>query len=1008
MSTSEGDAGLSKKDLALRNQAFGFSVFPVKNPEHRSDGDLQKEKEKGVEERKEPAVISLDEFKKAPISAERVEQLFAEEPDINYGIFCGKVSNNLVVLDADGDGYVRVLTNIIDDTQSGLRTAFLNTKVVTTGSGGRHYYFLLNDPMIETLGSRKIWIGDGDHNEVGIISNGKYVVGEGSRHPNGNTYKSNDKRPIPISWGEFIDIITRLASDPNSVIASYDSARDRQKQEQRTGTTNGYEGKSKKTPGLTVAEARLAKTFREFYDVGTRQDIWIGISGIFRRNLIPEIDATNACDNICDYLPEDEKKKRVDLMTASYEKKQIVEVAGWKWLEQFFKARNQDIKQEELEKKVDHKKQEILAVLFELKLEIIKRDNPWIIINQNPETYIVIRRNDNDFDIADNDRLVRVRRVQVLEVRRSRVNVGGNVDNLGRGDIKDLNYGDVLIDAVPKPGFEIVEDPLFGGLKYHMAWEYVNKITNEIDSTSFEKEPLRTKEEVEKYLKLETTWVRKTQRLGETVGAVIDAYKSDSNLIKYKREVGPTGFFYYDGKIWENKLNLIDDEKVSNQPQDWRDDIELVLQSAAIRAVEVIEEVQQKFFNGAEGRDWIRFSHYLKVHTIGPFDYVRKQLAITDQFGWVPRSDMSGIGGTGKTTFGELMCLMYGLDKHEYIISKRSYRSEARLNEILGKTTMVLTLEEPDFLANLDKPSVEDMISTLKDSVSKKSAFRMMADHKQVLEHYLAVVLLIHNSAPIIEDGMSRRFLNDQFEEVDKKDNTENPELQNQVREWKNYMMENANRIKNIGRFISLYVRTHPDVLKDYWYNSAWKIYEAMWYYAGGGDVSNTPPIWLKKTLLDLEAVDAGLTSTNTNAEVKDHYRSQLLTAVLRYTNDEFIHHGKAFENDRYQQTAYVSLENRLQWLAENNRLPGIFYIRQENKIFFQSSLKQILTSRYNVDSRAFPSLERFASYCGFACKPRKINQKPVRVAFADFQNFIKQLEFSSSTLEAEVEQNTK
>jgi hypothetical protein len=741
---------------------------------------------------------------------------------------------------------------------------------------------------------------------------------------------------------------------------------------------------------ISIAEGRLINTFKEYYGLGSRQDLWIGVSGLFRRNGIPLQDAIDSCRKICENMPEDETNKRVDLVARTYTDKSVVEVASWNWLEDFIEHRNPEMESKDLEKKVESKKQQMFAALLEFKLELIKRDNPWVLINQNPETYIVARRSDNDFDIAEDNTITKIRRVQLLEVKRARVNVGGNVDNAGRGDIKDLDFDEVMVDAVPAKGMEIIKDPLLGGIKYRMTWEYVDKTTNEIrqQQTGFEKEPLRSKDELEKYLKTETTWVRKTQKLSEIVGAVIDAYKNKGEeLVHYKKEVEPTGFFFYDGKIWENKLNL----DVSGH--DW-DNPELVKQTAVL-AVEVMEEMQEKFFSGAQGRDVIRFSHYLSFHIVAPFDYVRKQLGITERWGWVPRSDMSGASGAGKTAYGMLGCLMYRLDKDQYIISKRSFRSEARLIEVLGQTTMPITLEEPDYLANVNDPKVEDMISTLKDSVSKLSAFRLTTDHRRIRENYLAPILLSHNSASIVEDGMSRRFINDEFEQIDKKEVPDSSELMKQVEDYRTYVSDNAEKIKSIGKFVSMFVRAHPEVLEKAWQDVAWTVFQSIWRYAEKS--KDGPPYWLKENLLSKEAAAVGLSSAQTSTEVGDYYREQLLIGLQSYVNDEFSKHGRSFEREEGIGSDMAGIESRLTWLAETNHLPGITLDRSENTIFFSAGLKQVLVGKYRVDERAFPSLPRFASYLGFEHKPRRIkdaitgNWKTVRVAYVEIPKLIRQ-----------------
>jgi hypothetical protein len=103
----------------------------------------------------------------------------------NLAIVCGAVSNNLMVLDLDGEWAV----STFDD----LFPSLLDTFTVTSGSGrGKHLYFFVDDLSPTTKYSR----GDG-HNGIELRSNGAYIVAPPSIHPDsGKPYEISVKRPI--------------------------------------------------------------------------------------------------------------------------------------------------------------------------------------------------------------------------------------------------------------------------------------------------------------------------------------------------------------------------------------------------------------------------------------------------------------------------------------------------------------------------------------------------------------------------------------------------------------------------------------------------------------------------------------------------------------------------------------------------------------------------------------------------------------------------------------------
>lgn len=980
----------SNKEYALNYNKERFSVFPVKSDP--------------PEDRKKPAVESTDEFMKKRADEQQIEQWFKENPNYNIGLLLGEISGNAFTFDTDGKGNMRMDEIIQSKASNDLKAAFDNTMVNTTSTGNKHYVFRLEGGpgALPNINRKDLWVEPNvKHSEIKLLINRSYIIAAPSVGEYDKSYTWNGKVPQVINRKLFVEAVQLI----NPTINLYGQNTD------DTTTTTGYrdnnKNKSNKSTldSISIAEGRLIRTLGDCYSVGSRQDWWLAISGVFRRNGIPLYDALECCRKICGKMSEDELNKRLDLMEQTYTKKTVVEVAGWRWLEDFIKVRNPDI--DDKEKKIKQKKDQIQAAIFELKLEVIKRDNPWVKMNDNPETYLIVRRSENEFDIAETYRQpVRVKRVQLLEIKRLKVNVGGNIDNAGRGDIIDLNFDEILIDAVPCAKMQIVEDPVFGGTKYRVSWEYVDKTTNEIKHKSdrADQEPLRTIEEIEKYLKSQTTWVRKTQRLREVVGSVIDAYiaKGD-NLVTYIREPEPSGFFYYDGRIWENKLGL-------TAKDDYKDEeLQLqVLRETGPIAAETIMDMQKRFYDGANGRDKVRFAHYTKFHLVAPFDYARKQLKIIDLWSWIPRSDMNGATRAGKTDKGEIGCKMYGLDPNVFIISKRSFRSEPRLIELIGETTMPITLEEPDFLSKLDKPGVEDIVSTMKDTVTKMGAFRMQADHSKIYEHFLAPILLAHNSAAIMEEGAGKRFLNDEYEEVDIKENLFDPESLKRVQEYKTYLIQNKEKIKAIGIFVSTCVRKYPKILEGYWHDSAWRILRLMWWYYsfanknksqdGSGFTIELPPEWLKAHLLSAEAAAVGLSSAQSGGDVIENYRVQLLTAIQYFINDEFTKHSRVFEKEEGMLAEMVGIDKRLQWLATTDRLPGIFVDINENAVYFTAGIKQTLVGKYHVDERAFPSLSRFASFLGlsFPKTPKKLQylagkSKSMRVAYIEIPKLTRQ-----------------
>lgn len=96
----------------------------------------------------------------------------------NYGVVCGY--GNLAVIDADDDAISFIVENRLPKTFT-----------VLTGSGGKHYYYIIPDL------DKKIVLKDENDRHFGEIQfRGSQVIGPNSIHPNGNKYLIVKDEPI--------------------------------------------------------------------------------------------------------------------------------------------------------------------------------------------------------------------------------------------------------------------------------------------------------------------------------------------------------------------------------------------------------------------------------------------------------------------------------------------------------------------------------------------------------------------------------------------------------------------------------------------------------------------------------------------------------------------------------------------------------------------------------------------------------------------------------------------
>lgn len=123
---------------------------------------------------KEP--ITEHGFKDASADPAIIKRWWLDHPDANVGIVTGRTSG-LVVIDFDPrkGGDVHAFMREYGDAISGLRYG-----KVATGGGGQHWYFRYPE---RGFGSRKDIVKG-----VDVKSDGGYVVGPPSIHPDGGAY----------------------------------------------------------------------------------------------------------------------------------------------------------------------------------------------------------------------------------------------------------------------------------------------------------------------------------------------------------------------------------------------------------------------------------------------------------------------------------------------------------------------------------------------------------------------------------------------------------------------------------------------------------------------------------------------------------------------------------------------------------------------------------------------------------------------------------------------------
>lgn len=159
---------MSFKDIALPYAHMGFRVIPIPP------------KEKGC---KLPNWTEL-----ASNDPEQIDKWNTQEPDGNFGLVANE---NLCFLEFDIPGGMKAAAKEMGQP-------IPQTRVHVSGRGYAHYLFVPTERS-RMIGNRSVNLPDGSGEWFSFRSDRKYVVGPGSVHPNGISYKvGRDVPPLTI------------------------------------------------------------------------------------------------------------------------------------------------------------------------------------------------------------------------------------------------------------------------------------------------------------------------------------------------------------------------------------------------------------------------------------------------------------------------------------------------------------------------------------------------------------------------------------------------------------------------------------------------------------------------------------------------------------------------------------------------------------------------------------------------------------------------------------------
>jgi len=339
---------------------------------------------------------------------------------------------------------------------------------------------------------------------------------------------------------------------------------------------------------------------------------------------------------------------------------------------------------------------------------------------------------------------------------------------------------------------EVYVNPLGGISKFKVRWE-APTLTRPLEIGPA---PL---EDIVKRLAAEGLVIRE-RLVKDVAAAVVNGFvRSGRAVIKVEAEA--PGFYLVNDRVEALRLDV-----PRPDPRELRE------------ALELLNELAGNWFGHA--RD--KFSAVVKWGVMSPFSYIYKQKGK-----WMPWLYLHGSSHTGKTTLGDIVLSIWGLDSR-YRKSGSNIDTPARIGYILSQGTFPVLVNEPGGAI-----SKEDIIEIIKNAVEGLVVRGRYERGSYTEVPALAPLVITSNKVLPKDDALLRRFLVLRFTYGEKIDPAKAGEFEEKVK-------PRLSKLSALGRYITSVVLGEPGVLDRGWEEAAEALLEKAYREAG-----LEPPGWI-------------------------------------------------------------------------------------------------------------------------------------------------------------------
>lgn len=247
-------------------------------------------------------IVKWEQYQQRRANEAELDEWFCNGKARNIGIVCGRVSNNLVVLDFDKpESYERFFSTANLERE---------TPVVKTARGV-HVWLQTIEPV------RSFVVADLG---LDVIGEGKFVLAPPSRHPSGVLYAfANSTIREPVTIDGFGAAMQERCEAIGARIPNIDKPK-------RAGWPRGRFAAERRLSA--EAKDQIVSVIAPFWKRGQRNRLCMYLLGFFVKRGISQDDAEDVISRICDTAADEEKARRLSQVSYHYGERRSLRLKG--------------------------------------------------------------------------------------------------------------------------------------------------------------------------------------------------------------------------------------------------------------------------------------------------------------------------------------------------------------------------------------------------------------------------------------------------------------------------------------------------------------------------------------------------------------------------------------------------------------------------------------------------------------------------------------------------------